>query len=164
MQLQVYTTDSSLHSASVNSVAFAPHELGLKVAAASSDGSVSVLTYNTTEGKWNQQKVLCFANIVLFSSVSGMCKTLCLLRHAVTTSSNGASHLFESTQNLLTIVFVAWSSCQSELCLLQTQYATGRCAQRGLHSCVMVPGSASWLTGFGQATCTCHCALCQCRL
>ena len=59
MQMQVYTTDSSLHSASVNSVAFAPHELGLKVAAASSDGSASVLTYNTTEGKWDQQKVLC---------------------------------------------------------------------------------------------------------
>ena len=56
--MQVYTTDSSLHSASVNSVAFAPHELGLKVAAASSDGSASVLTYNTTEGKWDQQKVL----------------------------------------------------------------------------------------------------------
>ncbi|KAL3144656.1 hypothetical protein ABBQ38_001787 [Trebouxia sp. C0009 RCD-2024] len=55
--MPVYTTDSSLHSASVNSVAFAPHELGLKVAAASSDGSASVLTYNTTEGKWDQQKV-----------------------------------------------------------------------------------------------------------
>jgi len=57
LDLQVYTTDSSLHSASVNSVAFAPHELGLKVAAASSDGSASVLTYNSTEGKWDQQKV-----------------------------------------------------------------------------------------------------------
>ena len=55
--MQVYTTDSTLHSASVNSVAFAPHELGLKVAAASSDGSASVLTYNTTAGKWDQQKV-----------------------------------------------------------------------------------------------------------
>ena len=55
--MQVYTSDSSLHSASVNSVAFAPHELGLRVAAASSDGSASVLTYNSTEGKWNQQKV-----------------------------------------------------------------------------------------------------------
>lgn len=54
----MYTTDSSLHSASVNSVAFAPHELGLRVAAASSDGSASVLTYNSTEGKWNQQKVI----------------------------------------------------------------------------------------------------------
>lgn len=59
MHMQVYTTESSLHSASVNSVAFAPHELGLKVAAASSDGSASVLTYNTTEGKWDQQKVQC---------------------------------------------------------------------------------------------------------
>jgi len=41
----------------MNSVAFAPHELGLRVAAASSDGSASVLTYNSTEGKWDQQKV-----------------------------------------------------------------------------------------------------------
>ena len=56
--MQVYTSDSSLHSASVNSVAFAPHELGLRVAAASSDGSASVLTYDSTEGKWNQQKVI----------------------------------------------------------------------------------------------------------
>ncbi len=55
--MQVYTSDSSLHSASVNSVAFAPHELGLRVAAASSDGSASVLTYNSTEGRWDQQKV-----------------------------------------------------------------------------------------------------------
>ena len=55
--MQVYTTDASLHSASVNGVAFAPHELGLRVAAASSDGSASVLTYNSTEGKWDQQKV-----------------------------------------------------------------------------------------------------------
>ncbi len=55
--MQVYTSDSNLHSASVNSVAFAPHELGLRVAAASSDGSASVLTYNSTEGKWDQQKV-----------------------------------------------------------------------------------------------------------
>ena len=55
--MQVYTSDSGLHSASVNSVAFAPHELGLRVAAASSDGSASVLTYNSTEGKWDQQKV-----------------------------------------------------------------------------------------------------------
>eukprot|EP00545_Synedropsis_sp_CCMP1620_P012221 CAMPEP_0119013832 /NCGR_PEP_ID=MMETSP1176-20130426/9068_1 /TAXON_ID=265551 /ORGANISM="Synedropsis recta cf, Strain CCMP1620" /LENGTH=362 /DNA_ID=CAMNT_0006966951 /DNA_START=24 /DNA_END=1112 /DNA_ORIENTATION=+ len=34
-----------LHESSVNSLAFAPHELGLRLAAASSDGKVSVLTH-----------------------------------------------------------------------------------------------------------------------
>lgn len=54
---QVYTSDSSLHTASINSIAFAPHELGLKVAAASSDGSASVLSYQKAEGQWDYQKV-----------------------------------------------------------------------------------------------------------
>lgn len=54
---QVYTSDSSLHTASINSIAFAPHELGLKVAAASSDGTASVLSYHTSEGQWDYQKV-----------------------------------------------------------------------------------------------------------
>ena len=44
-----------MHSASVNSVAFAPHELGLILAAASSDGSISILTYH--EGAWSPYKV-----------------------------------------------------------------------------------------------------------
>ncbi len=44
-----------VHSASVNSVAFAPHELGLILAAASSDGSISILTYH--EGAWTPYKV-----------------------------------------------------------------------------------------------------------
>lgn len=54
---QVYTSDSSLHTASVNSIAFAPHELGLKVAAASSDGTASVLSYQSSEAQWDHQKV-----------------------------------------------------------------------------------------------------------
>lgn len=38
--------EHSMHSASVNSVAWAPHELGPVLACASSDGQVSVLTFN----------------------------------------------------------------------------------------------------------------------
>jgi len=38
-------------------VAFAPHELGLMLAAASSDGSISILTYQ--EGAWSPYKVCC---------------------------------------------------------------------------------------------------------
>lgn len=38
--------EHSMHSASVNSVAWAPHELGPILACASSDGNVSVLTFN----------------------------------------------------------------------------------------------------------------------
>ena len=48
------------HTSSVNSVAFAPYELGLVVAAASSDGSLSVLSH-TPEGSWQTEKVWCRA-------------------------------------------------------------------------------------------------------
>ncbi len=44
------------HTSSVNSVSFAPHELGLVVAAASSDGSLSVLTHQP-DGSWQTDKV-----------------------------------------------------------------------------------------------------------
>ena len=51
--VQVYS--APVHSASVNGVAFAPHELGLLLAAASSDGSLSVLAYQP-DGTWAAQK------------------------------------------------------------------------------------------------------------
>lgn len=54
---QVY--QSPLHTASVNGLAWAPYELGLALAAASSDGSLSVLTYQP-DGTWFAEKVLCF--------------------------------------------------------------------------------------------------------
>lgn len=44
--------EHSLHSASVNSVAWAPHELGAILACASSDGRVSVLTFKN-DGTWD---------------------------------------------------------------------------------------------------------------
>lgn len=47
---------SQLHASSVNSVAFAPYELGLALAAGSSDGSVSVLTYQQ-DGSWVADKI-----------------------------------------------------------------------------------------------------------
>jgi len=47
---------SPLHSASVNSICWAPYELGLALAAASSDGSLSVLTYQP-DGSWFAEKV-----------------------------------------------------------------------------------------------------------
>lgn len=51
---QIY--QSQLHTSSVNSVAWAPYELGLQLAAASSDGSLSVLTYQP-DGTWHADKV-----------------------------------------------------------------------------------------------------------
>jgi protein transport protein SEC13 len=39
--------EHGMHSASVNSIAWAPHELGSILACASSDGNVSVLTFNS---------------------------------------------------------------------------------------------------------------------
>ena len=47
---------SHAHTASVNGVAFAPHELGLMLATASSDGSISILTYQAGQG-WSSHKV-----------------------------------------------------------------------------------------------------------
>lgn len=44
--------DHELHSASVNAIAWAPHELGATLACASSDGRVSVLTFNE-DGSWS---------------------------------------------------------------------------------------------------------------
>ena len=46
-----------MHTASVNSVAFAPYELGLQVAAASSDGSFSVHSYDSQSAQWGTIKV-----------------------------------------------------------------------------------------------------------
>lgn len=39
--------EHGMHSASVNSIAWAPHEFGSILACASSDGNVSVLTFNS---------------------------------------------------------------------------------------------------------------------
>ncbi|WFD29775.1 GTPase-activating protein S13 [Malassezia sp. CBS 17886] len=44
--------DHALHTASVNAIAWAPHELGATLACASSDGKVSVLTFNS-DGSWS---------------------------------------------------------------------------------------------------------------
>ncbi|GAA95734.1 hypothetical protein E5Q_02391 [Mixia osmundae IAM 14324] len=44
--------EHTLHNASVNSISWAPHELGPILACASSDGKVSVLTFNN-DGTWD---------------------------------------------------------------------------------------------------------------
>ena len=51
-----YCSPPTLHSASVNSCCWAPHELGLQLAAASSDGSLSVLSA-TQDGSWSAAKI-----------------------------------------------------------------------------------------------------------
>jgi len=52
-QWQKAYVDSS-HTASVNDIAFCPWEHGLRLACASSDGTVSVLTYSPTEAQWRR--------------------------------------------------------------------------------------------------------------
>jgi len=49
--------DAPPHGASVNAVAFAPHELGLSLAAASSDGCLSVLTSPDGGLSWGRETV-----------------------------------------------------------------------------------------------------------
>ena len=56
--MQAYS--APLHTASVNGVAFAPHELGLMLATASSDGSLSVLSYRQAEGAWSAVQVIAY--------------------------------------------------------------------------------------------------------
>ena len=46
--------DFALHSASVNGIAWSPHELGAHLACASSDGSVSVLSFNDSPAQQGQ--------------------------------------------------------------------------------------------------------------
>ena len=45
------------HDSSVNSVNWAPHELGLVLACGSSDGSISILSYDDAGQSWNSEKV-----------------------------------------------------------------------------------------------------------
>ena len=52
--LQVYV--SSLHTASVNSLSFAPHELGLIIASASSDGCIGIIMQQL-DGSFTEDKV-----------------------------------------------------------------------------------------------------------
>ena len=59
---------SPLHAASVNSLCWAPYELGLALAAASSDGALSVLTYQP-DGSWHADKVRA-ARMACFASLS----------------------------------------------------------------------------------------------
>jgi hypothetical protein len=54
--LQAYISPGNLHTASVNSICWAPYELGLILACASSDGSVSLLEYKA-DGSWETNKV-----------------------------------------------------------------------------------------------------------
>ena len=65
---QVY--QSPLHTASVNSLCWAPYELGLVLAAASSDGSLSVLTYQP-DVSWHADKVRLQAGPLRRRLVSG---------------------------------------------------------------------------------------------
>lgn len=52
-QWQIAHCDTA-HSASVNSIQFCPWELGLKLACASSDGTVSVLTHSPNDQQWHR--------------------------------------------------------------------------------------------------------------
>lgn len=67
---QVYISPATLHTASINSIAWAPHELGLLLAAGSSDGTISITEYSTATASWEATKVsecVCCCH----------CKTLC---------------------------------------------------------------------------------------
>jgi protein transport protein SEC13 len=94
----VYKTPSNLHTASVNSIAFAPHELGLILACASSDGTVSLLEH-TPDGSWDTSKV-CGVVRVLYGVVSVVTVLVCTLYRA-----DGSSKNISNT-----------SSCQSSRC------------------------------------------------
>mmetsp|Transcript_132 Transcript_132/g.478 ORF Transcript_132/g.478 Transcript_132/m.478 type:complete len:307 (+) Transcript_132:228-1148(+) len=54
---QVYQTPNTLHTASINSVCWAPSELGLMLACGSSDSTISIITHNTATGAWETTKI-----------------------------------------------------------------------------------------------------------
>jgi len=54
-QQWIKVKEHRLHESSVNALAWAPHELGLSLACASSDGQVSVLTYRVEDSTWEVQ-------------------------------------------------------------------------------------------------------------
>lgn len=69
---QAYIDNS--HSASVNDIEFCPWEHGLRLACASSDGSISVLTYEANQGQWLRSSFpahICGAQSVSWASVRG---------------------------------------------------------------------------------------------
>eukprot|EP00873_Tetraselmis_striata_P000259 jgi/Tetstr1/420523/TSEL_001067.t1 len=53
---QAYKSPETLHSASVNSICWAPQELGLMLACGSSDGTISILNHNA-DGAWSTDKI-----------------------------------------------------------------------------------------------------------
>ena len=53
---RVYTSPPALHSASINAIEWAPHEIGLALACASSDGTLSVITHGA-DGTWSEAKL-----------------------------------------------------------------------------------------------------------
>ena len=53
----MYQSPQGLHEASINAIAFAPQEVGLSLAAASSDGSISIITYDPNSGNWGTDKI-----------------------------------------------------------------------------------------------------------
>jgi protein transport protein SEC13 len=55
--LQVYQSPATLHSASINSLCWAPHEVGLVLATASSDGTIGIIEHSN--GNWTTSKVSC---------------------------------------------------------------------------------------------------------
>ncbi|KAL1110085.1 hypothetical protein AAG570_008163 [Ranatra chinensis] len=46
------------HDSSVNSISFAPHEYGLILACASSDGAVSIVSLDSESGRWETKKIV----------------------------------------------------------------------------------------------------------
>merc|ERR1712151_11774 len=50
-------THKNLHESSVNSVSFCPHQYGLIVAGASSDGTVSILSHSDVDDSWDVVKI-----------------------------------------------------------------------------------------------------------
>ncbi len=131
--LQVH--ESTVHTASVNGVAFAPYELGLQVAAASSDGSFSVHSYDSQSAQWGTVKV------------SPACFVCCAV-HCPTAA--GIRRVYNPPKGIGTIALRAGVQLERCPCL-----PAGGCPQPGLHSCELVPSNPSWLPGLWQA---CHTA------
>lgn len=70
---QLYKTPATLHTASINGISWAPHDLGLVLATASSDGSAAVLEYKASDGTFDVAKVSSSAGAAERRSCTAAC-------------------------------------------------------------------------------------------
>jgi protein transport protein SEC13 len=115
-----FSSDSTLHRSSVNSVAFAPDDLGLMLASASSDGSLGLTSYSHSSRSWSFSRICDSAHLSGCLSVSwanAYPPEALLSTHA---SSSG-----QASNNAKPVTMIASGGCDALVKLWQLNENTG---------------------------------------